>query len=570
MAPIKKDLPNDGRTQFFNFQYDDGLSEGRGLDLAIALMQTCDADMSLLASWFSGRQLDMSPPINVSINTVATDAAGNPTQFVGGHWSGGLVVPLQVTINIGELTVGIGDATMLARYLMIAEMSEMYMRAFGPYPGGPWFRVLGEGNKGEALSRFLAQQFLLKTFPGVTALPTLMVGVWNVTNLWLNSPRAANPPQLEIDDDDINPDPEVGCATLFLFYLHDQLGFSIEDIINNGAGHLSNVYDNLTRNGWANAWPNFSGLVDSHYPRTADSNGNISQYNPPLETVFPVSDLMLFTAPAQLSWIMTGGPSMVSVGVDRPAVVPLAINISSNHPEIIPALSVTINPTTTSNFANFTVTPQDANFVSTGVTLTASYAGRSLTRLIMVVRPDATGLPPLEIDVDQSGDPCHALFVEGTSETFAITNLNVFADQTGFKFLWSVMGAVPDATNASEVTISTLPAAGTTVKLGVTVTNGQGLQAAGTFSFQTVAVQTGVQALSQELRCRLSNFRNGNLRLPPWVPIEEGGVLKEQLAALEKQVQEVSRAATRLTTFIRSMKAVAEKDVAKIDSRTRD
>jgi hypothetical protein len=68
---------------------------------------------------------------------------------------GALAVPLQVTINIGKLPMGLGTATMLARYLLIMEVSEMYMRAFAPYTFAPWFRF-GEGNKAEGLSRFLA------------------------------------------------------------------------------------------------------------------------------------------------------------------------------------------------------------------------------------------------------------------------------------------------------------------------------------------------------------------------------------------------------------------------------
>src|SRR5262249_29877851 len=139
--------------------------------------------------WFSGRQLDMSPPINVSINTVATDAMGNPTQFVGGHWAGALLVPLQVTINIGELPMAMGTPIMLARYLLISEVSEMYMRAFAAYGFNPWFRF-GEGNKGEGLSRFLAEQFLITAYPGVAGIPSLMSGGWNCTSSWLNTARS--------------------------------------------------------------------------------------------------------------------------------------------------------------------------------------------------------------------------------------------------------------------------------------------------------------------------------------------------------------------------------------------
>jgi hypothetical protein len=83
MAYVTTGLPNNGRTKFFNFRYDDALSRARGLDVASYMMNYCDDDLSLLAGWFSSRQLDTPPPINVSIDTVAVDANGNPTGGVG-------------------------------------------------------------------------------------------------------------------------------------------------------------------------------------------------------------------------------------------------------------------------------------------------------------------------------------------------------------------------------------------------------------------------------------------------------------------------------------------------------
>src|ERR1039457_2587286 len=140
----------------------------------------------------------------------------------------------------------------------------------------------------------------------------LTVGSWNVTDLWLNSVRTNF---LEINDEDNAPDAEVGCATLFLFYLRDQLG-----------------YDSAL-----NAWGKFSGLVNPHYPSTADASGQFNpSYNPPLETVFPVSDLTLFTAPVQIRWVASAMPSSVAIGVDHPAIVPFSVTITSSHPEIIP------------------------------------------------------------------------------------------------------------------------------------------------------------------------------------------------------------------------------------------
>ena len=564
MPFVTTGLPNNGRTQFFNLQYDSALSPARGMNLAADLMMHCDDDFALLQSWFSGRGLDMSPPINVSLATAPTD----PTQPVGGSWMGFGPWPLQVTINFGELAMTSGTPTMLARYLLIAEVSEMFMRAFAPYTLNPWF-ASGEGSKGEGLSRFLGQQLLLRTFPGIAAIPSLQGGSFNVTGLWLNSARKN---YIESNPDDSEPDDVTGCATLFLMFLHDQLGFRIEDIINAGAGTLSNVYENLTREAWPNAWPKFSTLVDAHYPAAVTvtlSDGTASpavsmMYNPPLDTIFPVCGLDSFAVPTQVSWAASGVPNSVTAGLDRAPQVPLPISFMSSDPTIIPPPAafppppaptpspITILPPSASTALPLTVLPQPAIFTAGSVTLTASYAGKSLTRTIVVVRPDSMGLPSLEIDVDRSADVCQRLFVEKSSQTFHVTNLDVFADQTGLAFFWSVTGALPDATNTPSLTISDLPPAGTTVTVSVTVKNAQNLQAAGTLSFETAAADdfAGFEA---ELHCRIAHIVNGALLLPPWVPIEKGGVLKEQLTQIQKQLGQITRGATRINMLVRQM-----------------
>jgi hypothetical protein len=243
-----------------------------------------------VVSWFSGRSLDTVLPINVSIATVATDSKGRPTEFVGASWSGYGLIPLQVTISIGELLMGSGTPQMFARYLLVSEVTEMYMRGMATLGLSQWFGNLDEGNKGEALSDFLATQFLLKNFPGVTSLPTVLSGSTRVTNLWLNSARDNF---LEVADDDNVPNTKIGCCALFLFYLHDQLGYRIEDIINKGAHALSEVYAQLTGEAAANAWIKFSTLVNTHYPNSRNASGNFTpRYNPMLETIFPVVDLV--------------------------------------------------------------------------------------------------------------------------------------------------------------------------------------------------------------------------------------------------------------------------------------
>src|SRR5215467_11044203 len=104
MTFITTGLPNGGHTQFFTFQYADTLSKARGLDLATAMMAEADKDLQQIVNWFSGRSLDTVLPINVFIDTVATDPkTGVATGFVGASWSGYGLVPLNLTISMGEL-----------------------------------------------------------------------------------------------------------------------------------------------------------------------------------------------------------------------------------------------------------------------------------------------------------------------------------------------------------------------------------------------------------------------------------------------------------------------------------
>ena len=452
MPYITTGLSNVGKTKYFTFQYDSDLNQAFGLDLATSMMTHCDDDLAQLVSWFSGRSLDTVLPINVSIATVATDSTGVPTGDVGASWSGYGLVPLQVTISIGELPVGSGTLPMLGRYLLVAEASEMYMRGMASLGLSQWYGNLDEGNKGEALSRFLGTQFLLKNFPGVTSLPSLLSGSFHVTNLWLNSVRDNF---LEVADDDNAPDIEIGCSTLFLFYLRDQLGYRVEDIINAGAHTLSGVYANLTGDSAVNAWIKFSTLVNARYPNSKDANGIFTpSYNPMLETVFPLVDLVAVGATPQVTWVSSPSAPTLNVLLNGPAQVPLMIDIQSDHPEIIPPPPVTVPATQPSTATSFTVLPQPAGFLSRPVTLTASYAGTQRGAVVMVYSPSSDAMPALEIDVDRSADPCHPSFVAGTSLTFGVSNLSIFGDQSGLSFSWSVTGATPDATDGRTLTLS--------------------------------------------------------------------------------------------------------------------
>lgn len=184
------------------------------------------------------------------------------------------------------------------------------------------------------------------------------------------------------------------------------------------------------------------------------------------------------------------------------------------------------------------------------MTLTASYAGRTLTSNVRVVSPDAAGLPHLEVDVDRSADPCRPLFVEGADQIFEVSNLFVFADQTGLSFSWSVNGATADALNTSSLRISALPSAAAKVAVRVIVTNAQGLHAAGTLTFETVAVD--LKLIDKELRYLLNRLINPNLSIPEWTPVD-GDARQKRLKVLGEQVRSVSNGAARVESMIRGM-----------------
>ncbi|MFN8242490.1 MAG: hypothetical protein U0X40_00440 [Ferruginibacter sp.] len=56
-----------------------------------------------------------------------------------------------------------------------------------------------------------------------------------------------------------------GCAMLFIYYLHEQLGFSMKEIINSGGGTLEQTYQRLTRQD-IGGFAQFKRLLDVHFP----------------------------------------------------------------------------------------------------------------------------------------------------------------------------------------------------------------------------------------------------------------------------------------------------------------
>ena len=143
------------------------------------------------------------------------------------------------------------------RYLMVSEIVELYMKAQG---SNGWFGSGTEGSAGEGLSRFLAAQFL--TLTGLGSTPP---GFLN-SNLWLGTSRVdyVNAPNLTDD----GPDAITGCSLLFIYYLHSQLGFSVNEIVGAGASTPAGVYNKLTGDP-GDPFPEFKKALDTAFPGTS-------------------------------------------------------------------------------------------------------------------------------------------------------------------------------------------------------------------------------------------------------------------------------------------------------------
>jgi hypothetical protein len=180
------------------------------------VIAACEADFNLMSGWFGNIALNVNPPI-----------PANVTQNSGGAHGSLSNGNLTLTLNPGK-----GDAS-LVRYLLVAEIVEVFMRA----QSLGWVGSRNEGSEGEGLSRFLAAQFL--ALNGFGDPPAQFLN----SNTWLASERAdfVNNPATA----DAGPDKVTGCALLFIWYLFSQLGFSINAIVAAGAAPLSAVYKKL-------------------------------------------------------------------------------------------------------------------------------------------------------------------------------------------------------------------------------------------------------------------------------------------------------------------------------------
>src|SRR6476661_2262868 len=226
-----------GSTTHYRISYDDTLAAADGAQRAAGLLTVCEQDYAIMSDWFGGISLPYPLPIEVHIDP-------------GGYASAGWGPPIR-------LTPGNGSGLDVVRYLLVAEVVEMFMLS----QNKGWFASDGsnEGEAGEGLSRFLSTEFLHQSGLG-SAMPR-----FDTAGLWLNSNRID---YVNTEDPhDHAPDEKIGCATLFIYYLSYQLGYDIQKIINAAAPTLAGVYRNLTGDN-ADPFPWFKQLLDTAFPRT--------------------------------------------------------------------------------------------------------------------------------------------------------------------------------------------------------------------------------------------------------------------------------------------------------------
>ncbi len=257
MAQITTGLTNGGQTTHYSFTYEDSLQKtaanptGPEPARTNAVIAAAEGDFTQMTGWFGGTTLDVGFPAPVNVMNAGGGA--------GWSLSGG-----SLTVTIKPTTTG--TATDI-RYLLVAEMTEQFMRA----QGLGWYGDHTEGSEGEGLSRFLARQLLDTN--GLGAPPS---GFDN-SNAWLSSSRADWVNNVKGKDD--GPDEVTGCTLLFIWYLFSQLGFTIEEIVAAGASNLGAVYRNLTGD-TGDPFPFFKRLMDTAFPGTSTITGGSNLDNP--------------------------------------------------------------------------------------------------------------------------------------------------------------------------------------------------------------------------------------------------------------------------------------------------
>ena len=387
-------LANGGQTAHYQISYDDTFSPAAGLTRAAQLMDTCEADFDLMQSWFSGVSYKFAFPIGVQIQNVSG----------GAKWRD----PADIEIPFGyhpTVTIMPGAVTSvdIVRYLLASEVTEMFMASQGDtwFGDTTLFTNANEGSKGEGLSLFLGAQL-----PGLPA--ASFSGFQDVPN-WLNAPTRPN--YVDNNPDDLPKDPITGCTTCFIYYLHNQLGYSINRIIAAGASTLGGVYTNLT--GKTDGWQSFIDLVDLHYPRG-------TSYSPIADNIFPVPNLQFL----QNAQILSGSTETIGfLELDTSALCAVTVALKSDNPAVLtvpPQVTIPVGGLT----AGFVLEAAAVTGPLQTVAIHATYAGTTLSANVQILpRPsiivgqvtDASLNPIADASIDLQPNPLPGLLSTDSS-----------------------------------------------------------------------------------------------------------------------------------------------------------
>jgi hypothetical protein len=379
MGFTNANLDNGGGTAHFQIFYDDTFPGTLGQQAAGQFQYMCEFDFDLISGWFSGIDFKFSFPITVQIVNASGGASwqdpSDAQVFFGAS--------LTITVNpLNSSLPGI-DASYI-RYLVVSEVTEMFMASQGTgwFESTSVFSGADEGSKGEGLSRFLSVQFLLANnlLQTINNPGYLQTGVpppnHQVLQNWLNSPRVN---YVDNNPDDNNPDATTGCTTCFIYYLHNQLGFSANAIIAAGASTLADVYTNLT--GRTDAWNAFSTLVNEHFPPIV--SGLPFTYHPVGDNLFPIPDLVDISSGLQL---MSGSTINAPVFFTMSGIVAaeVTVQLSSGIPAVLTLPStVTVTPTTTLQEVQMQAQPVTGPLIN--VLVSAAYAGKMVMGSVAVL-----------------------------------------------------------------------------------------------------------------------------------------------------------------------------------------
>jgi hypothetical protein len=241
---------------------------------AQALPNGCEADYTTMCEWFGIAVGAGLGPANRVVVTLTKDVRGASNSGYSTHNP-----QMSVNANLGG-----SDDSVLS--LFAAEMIEILMSFKGNFDP--------RNSAGEGLSRVAADILHPASAP---------VTKDNNVNAWLASDPTKDPTSAKADTEfrkdwiSVNftggelkaggfvPGDQdsysFGCAMLFIFYLKDQLGYTMSEIVQNGLGTLDDTYRSLAKTS-ISAFPQFKRLLDFNFPPASPAAARDNPFPLPL------------------------------------------------------------------------------------------------------------------------------------------------------------------------------------------------------------------------------------------------------------------------------------------------